>query len=220
MSVNSFGHVFRFTSWGESHGPAIGCVVDGCPPGLALSEDDIQLWLDSRRPGLSPNTSPRQEPDRVRILSGTYEGPHHGNSDQPRHRQCRRPAQGLCRESRPRRPCRRRLRGEIRPSRPARRRPRLGARDRGAGRRRGGRAAWSSPRCTDRRPRRRGRAARPRNRDPFWQPRHARRGAAAGSSLGALIECVADGVPAGLGRSGLRQARRRARRRDHVDQRG
>jgi chorismate synthase len=74
VSRNSFGHVFRFTSWGESHGPAIGAVVDGCPPGLALSEADIQLWLDRRRPGISRNTSPRQEPDRVRILSGTYEG--------------------------------------------------------------------------------------------------------------------------------------------------
>jgi chorismate synthase len=74
MSVNTFGRVFRFTTWGESHGPAIGAVVDGCPPGLPLSEADIQPWLDRRRPGLSPNTSPRQEPDRVRILSGTYEG--------------------------------------------------------------------------------------------------------------------------------------------------
>jgi chorismate synthase len=74
MSLNSFGHIFRFTSWGESHGPAIGAVVDGCPPGLALGEADIQPWLDRRRPGLSANTSPRQEPDRVRILSGTYQG--------------------------------------------------------------------------------------------------------------------------------------------------
>jgi chorismate synthase len=74
MSWNSFGRVFRFTTWGESHGPAIGVVVDGCPPGLALAEDDIQPWLDRRRPGLSLQTSPRQEPDRVRILSGTYEG--------------------------------------------------------------------------------------------------------------------------------------------------
>jgi chorismate synthase len=74
MSWNSFGHVFRFTTWGESHGPAIGAVIDGCPPGLALREDDIQPWLDRRRPGLSPNTSPRREPDRVRILSGTYQG--------------------------------------------------------------------------------------------------------------------------------------------------
>jgi chorismate synthase len=74
MSWNSFGRVVRFTTWGESHGPAIGAVVDGCPPGLALSEADIQPWLDRRRPGLSRQTSPRQEPDRVRILSGTYEG--------------------------------------------------------------------------------------------------------------------------------------------------
>ena len=62
------------TTWGESHGPAIGAVVDGCPPGLALTEGGIQHWLDRRRPGLSNLTSPRQEPDRVQILSGTYEG--------------------------------------------------------------------------------------------------------------------------------------------------
>jgi chorismate synthase len=74
VSVNSFGRVFRFTTWGESHGPAIGAVVDGCPPGIALSESDIQPWLDRRRPGLSRHTSPRAEPDRVRILSGTYQG--------------------------------------------------------------------------------------------------------------------------------------------------
>ena len=74
MSFNSFGRVFRFSTWGESHGPAIGAVVDGCPPGLTLSEDDIQPWLDQRRPGLSRHTSPRAEPDRVRILSGVYEG--------------------------------------------------------------------------------------------------------------------------------------------------
>jgi chorismate synthase len=74
MSVNSFGHVLRFTTWGESHGPAIGAVVDGCPPGLALSEADIQPWLDRRRPGVSGLTSPRREPDRVRILSGVFEG--------------------------------------------------------------------------------------------------------------------------------------------------
>ncbi len=74
MSFNTFGRLFRYTSWGESHGPAIGAVVDGCPPGLALGEDDIQHWLDRRRPGLSSHTSPRQEPDRVRILSGTYRG--------------------------------------------------------------------------------------------------------------------------------------------------
>jgi chorismate synthase len=74
MSFNSFGHLFRFTTWGESHGPALGAVVDGCPPGLALTEDDIQPWLDKRRPGTSRFTTQRQEPDRVRILSGTFEG--------------------------------------------------------------------------------------------------------------------------------------------------
>jgi chorismate synthase len=74
MSVNSFGRVFRFTTWGESHGPAIGVVVDGCPPGLALSEEDIQPWLDKRRPGQSRFTTQRREPDQVRILSGIFEG--------------------------------------------------------------------------------------------------------------------------------------------------
>lgn len=74
MSRNSFGHVLRFTTWGESHGPAIGAVVDGCPPGLALSEADIQPFLDRRRPGTSRYTTQRQEPDQVRILSGVFEG--------------------------------------------------------------------------------------------------------------------------------------------------
>ena len=74
MSVNSFGHMFRLTTWGESHGPAIGCVVDGCPPGLLLDEAWVQQFLDLRRPGTSKNVSPRQEPDQVRILSGVYEG--------------------------------------------------------------------------------------------------------------------------------------------------
>ena len=74
MSFNSFGRVLRFTTWGESHGPAIGAVVDGCPPGLALSEADVQPWLDKRRPGTSRFTTQRQEPDQVRILSGVFEG--------------------------------------------------------------------------------------------------------------------------------------------------
>ena len=74
MSVNSFGRLFRFTTWGESHGPAIGAVVDGCPPGLALSEADLQPYLDARRPGQSKYTTQRQEPDQVRILSGVFEG--------------------------------------------------------------------------------------------------------------------------------------------------
>ncbi|MEQ9638875.1 MAG: chorismate synthase [Alphaproteobacteria bacterium] len=74
MSHNTFGHLFRVTTWGESHGAAIGCVVDGCPPRLALTESDIQPWLDRRRPGTSRFVTQRQEPDQVRILSGTFEG--------------------------------------------------------------------------------------------------------------------------------------------------
>ncbi|MBN8875242.1 MAG: chorismate synthase [Rhodospirillales bacterium] len=74
MSHNSFGHLFRVTTWGESHGPAIGCVVDGCPPRLPLTEADLQPWLDRRRPGQSKFTTQRQEPDQVRILSGVFEG--------------------------------------------------------------------------------------------------------------------------------------------------
>ncbi|WP_435418631.1 chorismate synthase [Parerythrobacter aurantius] len=74
MSWNTFGRVLRMTTWGESHGPAIGCVLDGCPPGLALGEDDIQPYLDARRPGQNKFTTQRQEPDRVRILSGVFEG--------------------------------------------------------------------------------------------------------------------------------------------------
>jgi chorismate synthase len=74
MSFNTFGHVFRFTTWGESHGAALGAVVDGCPPGLALAEADIQPFLGARRPGQSKFTTQRQEPDAVRILSGVFDG--------------------------------------------------------------------------------------------------------------------------------------------------
>lgn len=74
MSYNSFGRVFRFTTWGESHGPALGAVVDGCPPGLLLSETDIQPFMDKRRPGTSRFTTQRQEPDQVKILSGVFQG--------------------------------------------------------------------------------------------------------------------------------------------------
>ena len=74
MSFNTFGHVFRFSTWGESHGPALGAVVDGCPPGIPLSESDIQPFLDRRRPGQSKFTTQRQEPDTVKILSGVFEG--------------------------------------------------------------------------------------------------------------------------------------------------
>ncbi|MBF0562887.1 MAG: chorismate synthase [Alphaproteobacteria bacterium] len=74
MSGNTFGVLFRFTTFGESHGPAIGCVIDGVPPRLALNEADIQVWLDRRRPGQSRFTTQRREPDTVRILSGVYQG--------------------------------------------------------------------------------------------------------------------------------------------------
>ena len=74
MSGSSFGEVFRVTNFGESHGPAIGCVIDGCPPGLALNEADIQGDLDRRRPGTSRHVTQRNEPDAVEILSGVYEG--------------------------------------------------------------------------------------------------------------------------------------------------
>src|SRR5213082_3011594 len=72
MSFNTFGHLFRVTTFGESHGPAIGCVVDGCPPRIPLTEADIQPFLDKRRPGQSRFTSQRREPDAVKILSGTF----------------------------------------------------------------------------------------------------------------------------------------------------
>jgi chorismate synthase len=70
MSHNTFGHLFRVTTWGESHGPALGCVVDGCPPKIAITDAEIQHWMDRRRPGQSRFTTQRREPDKVRILSG------------------------------------------------------------------------------------------------------------------------------------------------------
>jgi chorismate synthase len=80
MSHNSFGHEFRVTTWGESHGPAIGCVVDGVPPKLALSEADIQHFLDRRRPGQNRFMTQRREPDQIKILSGVFEGVTTGTS--------------------------------------------------------------------------------------------------------------------------------------------
>ncbi|MTI01515.1 chorismate synthase [Roseibium sp. RKSG952] len=74
MSMNSFGHLFRVTTWGESHGPALGATVDGCPPGVAIDEDMIQHWLDKRKPGQNKFTTQRREPDQVKILSGVFEG--------------------------------------------------------------------------------------------------------------------------------------------------
>ncbi|WP_417256277.1 chorismate synthase [Celeribacter halophilus] len=74
MSMNTFGHLFRFTTWGESHGPALGATVDGCPPGIEINEEMLQVWLDKRKPGTSKFTTQRQEPDQVEILSGVFEG--------------------------------------------------------------------------------------------------------------------------------------------------
>lgn len=74
MSVNTFGRVLRFTTWGESHGPALGAVLDGCPPGLLLTEEHIQPFMDARKPGQSKFTTQRKEPDQVKILSGVFEG--------------------------------------------------------------------------------------------------------------------------------------------------
>ncbi|OWU82112.1 chorismate synthase [Phaeobacter sp. 22II1-1F12B] len=74
MTTNSFGHLFRVTTWGESHGPALGATVDGCPPGVEIDEAMIQHWLDRRKPGQSKYTTQRREPDQVRILSGVFEG--------------------------------------------------------------------------------------------------------------------------------------------------
>ncbi len=74
MSMNSFGHLFRVTTWGESHGPALGATVDGCPPGVEINEAMIQHWLDKRKPGQNKFTTQRREPDQVKILSGVFEG--------------------------------------------------------------------------------------------------------------------------------------------------
>ena len=74
MSMNTFGHLFRVTTWGESHGPALGATVDGCPPGVTLDEAMLQHWLDRRKPGQNKYTTQRQEPDQVKILSGMFEG--------------------------------------------------------------------------------------------------------------------------------------------------
>ncbi|MEQ9036872.1 MAG: chorismate synthase [Silicimonas sp.] len=74
MSFNSYGHVFRVTTWGESHGPALGATVDGCPPGIPVGESDLQVWLDKRKPGQNKYTTQRREADEVEILSGVFEG--------------------------------------------------------------------------------------------------------------------------------------------------
>ena len=74
MSLNTYGHLFRVTTWGESHGPALGATVDGCPPGIPLTPEDLQVWLDKRKPGQNRYTTQRREADEVEILSGVFEG--------------------------------------------------------------------------------------------------------------------------------------------------
>jgi len=74
MATNSFGRMFTVTTWGESHGPALGATVDGCPPNIELSAADLQQWLDRRKPGQNKYTTQRREPDEVKILSGMFEG--------------------------------------------------------------------------------------------------------------------------------------------------
>ncbi|WP_172327695.1 chorismate synthase [Mangrovicoccus sp. HB161399] len=74
MSLNTFGHLFRVTTWGESHGPGLGATVDGCPPGVPVTAEDLQVWLDQRKPGQNKFTTQRREPDEVEILSGVFEG--------------------------------------------------------------------------------------------------------------------------------------------------
>ena len=76
MAGDTFGKIFTVTTFGESHGKALGCIVDGCPPGLMISESDIQLDLDRRRPGRSRHVTQRKEPDSVKILSGVFDGIH------------------------------------------------------------------------------------------------------------------------------------------------
>jgi chorismate synthase len=82
MSLNTFGHLFRVTTWGESHGPALGATVDGCPPGVEITEEMIQVWMDKRKPGQNKFTTQRREPDAVKILSGVFEGKTTGTSIQ------------------------------------------------------------------------------------------------------------------------------------------
>ena len=74
MSLNSFGHIYKVTTWGESHGPSLGATIDGCPPGIEINQSQLQSWLDKRKPGQNKYTTQRNEPDSVEILSGVFEG--------------------------------------------------------------------------------------------------------------------------------------------------
>ena len=224
MSHNTFGHLFRVTTWGESHGAAIGCVVDGCPPGIPLTAEEIQVFLDKRRPGQSRFTTQRREPDAVRILSGVFADDAGrqvttgtpislliDNVDQR--------GQGLRRHQGqvPPRPCRLHLLGEIRHPRLPRRRALLGARDGHARGRRRGRAQGHPRRhasaarwCRSARTASTARAGTGTEVDnnPFFSPdpgiveawtKYLDEMRKAGSSAGAVIEVVAEGVPAGWG---------------------
>jgi chorismate synthase len=239
MSVNTFGRVFRFTTWGESHGPALGAVVDGCPPGLALSEEAIQPFLDARKPGTSKFTTQRREADLVKILSGTFEGKTTGtpislmieNTDQrskdysevakayrPGHADYAYDAKYGLRD----------YRGGGRSS----------ARETAARVAAGAVARLVIPEVTitayvseiggDPIDRSTFDAAQI-GENPFFCPdswaaarweKLVDEARLAGSSLGAVVECVATGVPAGWGAPIYGQARRRPRRGDDGDQRG
>ena len=74
MSLNSFGHMYKVTTWGESHGPSLGATIDGCPPGIEINQNKLQSWLDKRKPAQSQYTTQRNEPDQVAILPGAFQG--------------------------------------------------------------------------------------------------------------------------------------------------
>ena len=231
MAGNSFGTLFRFTTWGESHGPAIGVVVDGVPPRIPLAEADIQHWLDKRRPGQSRFTTQRREPDEVKILSGVFEGQTTGT-----------PIQLMIENVDQRSRDYRNIADRFRPGHADYTYwKKYGIRDYRGGGRASARETASrvaagavarkvlGPGVTIRgalvqigphrdRPRRVGLGAIEDN--PFWCPDRAMAARwadyldgvrKAGSSAGAVIEVVASGVPAGPRRAGLRQARRRSR---------
>ena len=145
MSGNTIGRLFTVTTFGESHGPALGCIVDGCPPGLELSEADLQRDVDRRRTGTSQFVSQRREGDQVRILSGVFEGRTTGTPIGLLDREHRRALARLREDQGPLPPRSRRLHlsAEVRLSRLSRRRPLVGARDRHARRRRRHRAQVS-----------------------------------------------------------------------------
>ena len=172
---NTFGQLFRVTTWGESHGAATGAVIDGCPPRLALSEADIQPDLDRRRPGQSLLTSQRKESDTVRILSGVFDGPDARDADRARDPERGHAARGLPRDAGevPAEPRRLHLRREVRDPGLAGRGTDERAGDRGA-RRGGRRRAEAPPRPLGRGGRRLGGQGRPDRRRVRRRARDAR----------------------------------------------